>query len=141
MNSRSIRRRGLVAAGAGALALTLVAPPAALAGGHDGPGLRARDDSYRVRGTASVSARQGVLGNDSGRPVTLVGHTDPAHGALTLNADGSFTYAPAAGFHGADTFTYTVSDAVRLYTTPVAPLATIGGGTGTGGGCGCAPAP
>jgi uncharacterized repeat protein (TIGR01451 family) len=31
-------------------------------------------------------------------------------GSVTLNADGTFVYTPAAGFTGADTFTYTISD-------------------------------
>ncbi|MBX7448721.1 tandem-95 repeat protein [Mycolicibacterium sp. 3033] len=36
----------------------------------------------------------------------------PAHGNLTFNADGSFTYAPAANYAGADSFSYTASDGV-----------------------------
>ncbi|WP_283806453.1 VCBS domain-containing protein, partial [Bradyrhizobium neotropicale] len=34
----------------------------------------------------------------------------PAHGTLTLNADGSFTYAPTADYNGTDSFTYKVND-------------------------------
>src|SRR5438105_6078674 len=37
--------------------------------------------------------------------------TDPSHGSVTVNADGTFTYTPAANYHGADSFTYTVTDA------------------------------
>jgi hypothetical protein len=92
--------------------------------------------AYRAHGATTVDARHGVLGNDHGNPLTLVGHTDPEHGTLTLNPEGSFRYAPTAGFRGTDTFTYTVSDAVKLYTTHVAPLATIGGVTISGGGYG-----
>ena len=33
----------------------------------------------------------------------------PAHGTVTLNANGSFTYTPAANFNGPDSFTYTKS--------------------------------
>jgi hypothetical protein len=58
---------------------------------------------------------------------TLVAHTEPAHGTLNLDPDGAFRYTPADGFHGTDTFTYTVSDAVRLYTTHLPALATLGG--------------
>ena len=36
--------------------------------------------------------------------------TGPAHGALVVNPDGSFTYTPAADFNGTDTFTYRASD-------------------------------
>src|SRR4029453_10498048 len=32
--------------------------------------------------------------------------TQPSHGTVTVNADGSFTYTPAAGFGGDDSFTY-----------------------------------
>lgn len=35
---------------------------------------------------------------------------DVTHGSLTLNADGSFTYTPDAGFLGVDSFTYHASD-------------------------------
>jgi VCBS repeat-containing protein len=34
----------------------------------------------------------------------------PAHGAVTVNADGTFTYTPAANFNGADSFTYKAND-------------------------------
>ena len=34
------------------------------------------------------------------------------HGTLTLNPDGSFTYTPAANFHGTDSFNYQVQDGV-----------------------------
>ena len=34
----------------------------------------------------------------------------PAHGSLTLNADGSFTYTPAANYNGPDSFTYKAND-------------------------------
>src|SRR5262249_55247264 len=58
-------------------------------------------------------AAPGVLGNDSdvdGDALRAALVSGPAHGALTLNADGSFTYTPAAGFRGTDSFTYRASD-------------------------------
>lgn len=46
-----------------------------------------------------------------GDPLTYgAGGTAPAHGTVTINADGSYTYTPAADFSGSDTFTYTVTD-------------------------------
>ena len=55
----------------------------------------------------------GVLGNDAdpdGDPLTAALVTGPSHGSLTLNANGSFTYSPAADFNGTDSFTYRASD-------------------------------
>jgi VCBS repeat-containing protein len=74
----------------------------------------AQPDGYSVNegGVLNVSA-PGVLGNDSdpnGDPLTAVKLTDPAHGTLTLNADGSFTYTPQADFNGPDSFTYAAND-------------------------------
>jgi len=49
-----------------------------------------------------------VLANDTdadGDPLTAVLVTSAMHGTLALNADGSFSYTPAAGFSGADSFT------------------------------------
>jgi len=102
------------------------APPAAVA------------DSYSTGtvGTLAVDARHGVLANDRGGPLQLVGHTDPAHGSLTLNPDGSFQYIPQIGFSGTDSFTYTVSNAVRLFTTHLPALGQFGGVNVTGSGFG-----
>jgi hypothetical protein len=55
----------------------------------------------------------GVLGNDSDddSPIWGVLVTGSANGGtVQFNADGSFTYTPAAGFAGIDTFTYGATD-------------------------------
>jgi VCBS repeat-containing protein len=61
-----------------------------------------------------TAAAPGVLGNDTdadGDTLTAAVATGPAHAAgFTLNPNGSFTYTPTANYHGADSFTYTVSD-------------------------------
>jgi uncharacterized delta-60 repeat protein len=72
------------------------------------------DDGYSVDqdGTLSVAA-DGVLANDSdanGDSLTAVLVNDATNGSLTLNADGSFSYTPTAGFNGSDSFTYTAND-------------------------------
>ncbi|MCX7257987.1 MAG: tandem-95 repeat protein, partial [Polaromonas sp.] len=36
--------------------------------------------------------------------------SQPAHGKLARNADGSYSYTPVANYNGADSFTYTVTD-------------------------------
>ena len=49
----------------------------------------------------------GVLANDAGPgPLSAGKVTNPAHGAVTLNTDGAFTYTPSAGYAGEDSFTY-----------------------------------
>jgi hypothetical protein len=61
--------------------------------------------------TLSISA-PGVLSNvsDDDSAVPTLTATQPVKGALTLSANGSFTYTPTPGFFGVDTFTYTVKD-------------------------------
>ena len=68
-----------------------------------------------------------------GDPLTAILVTGPAHGTLSLNAEGAFTYTPAADFNGTDAFTYRANDGaldsniatVALTITPVndAPVA------------------
>ncbi|HLW65289.1 MAG TPA: Ig-like domain-containing protein, partial [Gemmataceae bacterium] len=43
-------------------------------------------------------------------PLTAILVSQPSSGTLTLNADGSFTYTPDAGFTGTVTFTYYATD-------------------------------
>ena len=72
------------------------------------------DDGYSTAyETALTVAAPGVLANDSdveNSPLTAVLVAGPAHGTVTLNANGSFTYTPAAGFSGTDSFTYKAND-------------------------------
>ena len=54
-----------------------------------------------------------MLGNDTdpdSPTLTAALGSGPGHGTLTLNANGSFTYAPAGNYTGPDSFTYTASD-------------------------------
>jgi len=71
----------------------------------------------------TVSAANGVLANDSdpveGDLLTAVLASGPANGALTLNADGSFSYMPNPDFNGVDSFTYQAQD------TGLAPLSNV----------------
>jgi len=67
----------------------------------------ARDDLYIVRQGRSltIAPAAGVLLNDQGASsAALV--AGAAHGVLQLAAPGGFTYAPATGFAGVDTFVY-----------------------------------
>src|SRR4029079_15707860 len=47
---------------------------------------------------------------DAGTTLTASLVATASNGAVTLNADGSFTYTPAANFNGTDGFTYTATD-------------------------------
>ncbi|QUD89314.1 beta strand repeat-containing protein [Phenylobacterium montanum] len=65
----------------------------------------------------TVNAASGVLAGDTdpnglAMTATLAQNGGPQHGALTLNADGSFTYTPTAGYAGTDSFTYIASDSL-----------------------------
>ena len=50
---------------------------------------------------------------------TFGGATGPANGMLALNADGSFTYTPDAGFEGEDTFSYRLRTLIDESSNPV----------------------
>lgn len=71
-------------------------------------------DSYTVGEGATLSpVAPGVLGNDTdadGDALTAVKVSDPAHGTLTLNADGSFVYTHDGSETTSDSFRYLTSD-------------------------------
>ena len=78
----------------------------------------AGEDSYTVNEDTPLSrtAAQGALSNDSdpeGQPITALLEAGVRHGTLSLQADGSFSYQPAANFFGSDSFTYRASDGTR----------------------------
>jgi VCBS repeat-containing protein len=63
--------------------------------------------------TLSVNASNGVLANDMDADdddLTAVLVTGASNGTVTLNANGSFSYVPVAGFTGSVTFTYQADD-------------------------------
>src|SRR6185503_7607550 len=41
---------------------------------------------------------------------SLADKGDPAHGTVTINPDGSYSYTPTADYNGSDSFTYQVDD-------------------------------
>jgi hypothetical protein len=74
------------------------------------------DNAYNVNedSTLTITA-PGLLGNDTtggdGGALAVTSYTQPAHGSLDLNGDGSFTYTPTANYNGPDSFSYTIKDA------------------------------
>ena len=77
------------------------------------------NDSYTTnQNTALTVTTPGTLGNgvlandtDTDSPhLTAARVAGPSHGTLVLNGDGTFTYTPAAGYSGTDSFTYTAND-------------------------------
>ena len=63
------------------------------------------------------SAALGVLAGDTDAQsdlLTAILVQGPSHGTLTLRPDGSFDYAPALNYFGADSFTYQANDGDQL---------------------------
>src|SRR5207302_693485 len=71
-------------------------------------------DSYSTNeDTALTVAAAGVLANDTdvdGAALTAVLVASTSHGALTLNANGSFSYTPTAHYDARPIFTYKAND-------------------------------
>jgi len=104
----------VVAAASGALVkLEIGAGPPA---GPPGTPLTASDTYATNAGVTLTVPSAGVLANDPCRldatPCSnvIAAGSLPAHGTLTLNPDGSFTYVPALNYQGPDSFQYTVSN-------------------------------
>jgi VCBS repeat-containing protein len=94
---------------------------------------KAVDDTYTTAlNTAKVvSAAEGVLSND-GTPLTSISSilvTGPAHGTLTLAPGGSFTYTPANGWFGSDSFTYKDKDTFGNFSNIATVTINIGNNT------------
>lgn len=72
------------------------------------------DNYATTQNTAlTTTTANGVLKNDidpEGTTLTAILVTNPSHGSLTLNANGTFTYIPTTGFTGSDAFGYKPND-------------------------------
>jgi hypothetical protein len=62
----------------------------------------------------------GASSDDNG--FTLQSHTNPAHGVLVFNNDGSFTYTPSGDYIGPDSFDFTIVDDQGLTDTGTVSL-------------------
>src|ERR1043166_2723239 len=104
-----------------------------------GSGVFAMADGYSTIGDVQISiAAPGLLtndldisaGNNTGMTATAqtVSSTQcAACNNVTINADGSFTYDPKAGFTGTDTFTYTAHNAANTRTAQAIAQITVTG--------------
>src|SRR5439155_5426721 len=125
-------------ANAGALDSNVATVSLTVTAVNDAPA--AASDGYNTAEDTPLSiSAPGVLGNDGdveGDSLSAVLVSGPAHGTLTLHADGSFAYTPNANYNGSDSFTYKANDGsldsnvatVTLTLTPVndAPLVDAG---------------
>jgi Bacterial Ig domain/Calx-beta domain len=92
-------------------------------------------DGYNVLGNVRIqpNAAAGLLANDidpdtgNNTGLTASGPVNSTNGGSVLvNADGSFSYNPPAGFEGSDTFTYTVTDTTGKTDTALVTLTVTG---------------
>jgi len=80
-----------------------------ITGANDGP--VALDRVAETDEKESVSGQLTATDVDSDNlTFSLADEGGPAHGTVEIAADGSYTYTPAEGFSGADSFTYQVDD-------------------------------
>lgn len=71
----------------------------------------ANDDAYN--GSMNTPITGNVTDNDfdpEGHTQIVTNYTQPAHGTVTVNPDGTFTYTPNTGYTGPDQFVYTICD-------------------------------
>jgi VCBS repeat-containing protein len=72
------------------------------------------DNSYNASEDVPLNVNlAGILNNDldvDGDPLSAMLVSNPSHGNLTLNSDGTFLYTPNANFNGTDRFTYRAFD-------------------------------
>lgn len=74
------------------------------------------DTSYEATEDGALTVDDGgndVLANDTdadGDELSAAKVSNPSHGTVTLNSDGSFTYTPSGQYNGTDSFTYRAND-------------------------------
>ena len=84
-------------------------PTPALAQSQHNTESRCPRQLHDERGHQLIVPAPGVFANDEAGGTPLLS-TPAAHGTVTLNPDGSFSYMPTADFNGTDTFSYTGKD-------------------------------
>ncbi len=98
----------------------------------------AADDTATLTEDTPFSSTVSLIANDTdadGDPLTAVAGTfaTAQGGSVAINADGSYSYTPAANFSGTDSFTYTVTDGTLTDTgTVTLTVAAINDGPAAG---------
>jgi CshA-type fibril repeat protein len=103
---------------------TVIAPPPAPAPAPAPAAPTLQADSVAI--AANTASTGSLTANDSfaaGSSVTVA--SQPAHGTLTIAADGTYVYTPAVGYSGTDTFTYRVCLAAPNASTCSTATATV----------------
>ena len=118
-----------------AISVTSDAPPPPPPPSNHEPAAALDQYGLTEGGTLRINA-PGVLENDTdadGDRLTAILEHAPAHGTLSLDADGSFTYAANPGFVGLDTAAYRADDG-QARSAPAKMEFYISAGSGSGGG-------
>ena len=89
----------------------------------------AKSENYTVENNRplSVLADSGVLANDASASDIIVAtvSSQPMHGTIELDVDGSFVYLPESGYTGFDSFEYITSD-LRNHSAPTTVTIAVG---------------
>jgi len=96
---------------------------------------KATNDSFgeTVIGNVSVNTANGtvfsILTNDvyNGTPTINTSGTSAHGGSVVVASTGTFTYNPPAGYQGADSFTYTITDSSTFTSTSATVSLTVSG--------------
>ncbi|ABY24252.1 3-phytase precursor [Renibacterium salmoninarum ATCC 33209] len=83
-----------------------------------------------------TAVKANAFGGNEGYRSTVVGHSQPSHGDLSISSNGDYQYTPAAGFTGKDSFSVSSSDALQLFSTQLPALENFSGTNITAGGYG-----
>ena len=127
-NARKLPRKLLGAAGAIALAVTVVS-------------CSPQSTTTEEQRQSTRSGEQERLNTVAGQPLTItptqllaatggltpVAFEHPENGQISYGSDGSVVYTPNEGFIGTEKLKMTTTDAVQVYANPAPPMAVVGG--------------
>jgi VCBS repeat-containing protein len=82
------------------------------------------DLSIATNEDTATSGRLPAATDVDGDPLAYAAGAQPAHGSVTVDAAGFYTYTPVADFNGTDSFTYTISDGTAVVTHTVSVTVT-----------------